>query len=59
MSDADVVVIGGGFCGLAAAHELVKQGVRVTVLERDEEVGGLAGSCQWNSAREVLSPLVH
>jgi len=30
-----VVVIGGGFCGLAAAYELGKHGVRATVLERD------------------------
>ena len=39
-----VAVIGAGFCGLAAAYELGRHGVRVTVLERDAEVGGLAGS---------------
>ena len=39
-----VAVVGGGFCGLAAAHELGRRGVRATVLERDAEVGGLAGS---------------
>jgi protoporphyrinogen oxidase len=39
-----VVVIGAGFAGLAAAWELVQQGVRVTVCEADDEVGGLAGS---------------
>ena len=39
-----VAVIGGGFCGLAAAYELGRHGVRATVLERDAEVGGLAGS---------------
>ena len=38
-----VAVIGGGFCGLAAAYELGKCGVRATVLEADAEVGGLAG----------------
>ena len=38
-----VSVIGGGFCGLAAAYELGRHGVRATVLERDAEVGGLAG----------------
>ena len=39
-----VVVIGAGFCGLAAAYELGKRGVRPTVLECDDNVGGLAGS---------------
>jgi protoporphyrinogen oxidase len=37
-------VIGAGFGGLSAAWELVQRGVRVTVCEADEEVGGLAGS---------------
>ena len=39
-----VVIIGAGFCGLAAAWELVQRGIKVTVLEQDEAVGGLAGS---------------
>lgn len=39
-----VAVIGGGFCGLAAAYELCRRGIRAIVLERDSEVGGLAGS---------------
>lgn len=37
------IVIGGGFSGLAAAHELAKSGKRVAVVERDAELGGLAG----------------
>ena len=39
-----IAVIGGGFCGLAAAYELGRLGIRATVLEREAEVGGLAGS---------------
>ena len=39
-----VVIIGAGFGGLAAAWELVRRGIKVTVLEQDDEVGGLAGS---------------
>ena len=39
-----VAVIGGGFCGLAAAWELGRLGIRATVLEADSAVGGLAGS---------------
>ncbi len=44
MPQQHVVVIGAGFCGLAAAWELVQHGVAVTVLEQDNVVGGLAGS---------------
>ncbi len=46
-----VAVIGGGFCGLAAAYELGRRGVRATVLERDAEIGGLAGSFPVGGAR--------
>ena len=46
-----VAIIGAGFCGLAAAYELGKHGIRVTVLERDTEIGGLAGSFKVNGVR--------
>lgn len=45
------VIIGAGFCGLSAAYELVKRGFQVTVLEKDAEVGGLAGSFLVNGTR--------
>ncbi|MFG2372842.1 protoporphyrinogen oxidase [Streptomyces sp. NPDC048504] len=35
-----VVVIGAGIAGLAAAHRLLDRGVRVTVVEASERVGG-------------------
>jgi protoporphyrinogen oxidase len=46
-----VVVIGAGFCGLAAAYELGKHGFRTTVLESDSDIGGLAGSFDVNGVR--------
>src|SRR6267154_6773816 len=33
--DIDVVVVGGGFCGLSAARSLEKRGVKVAVLEAE------------------------
>jgi protoporphyrinogen oxidase len=45
------VIIGAGFCGLTAAHELAKRGFKVTVLEKDSEIGGLAGSFLANGTR--------
>ena len=48
---SDVIVIGAGFCGLTAAHALAKRGFRVSVLEQDIEIGGLAGSFEINGVR--------
>lgn len=48
---SNVVVIGGGFTGLSAAYELARLGVAVTVLERDDEVGGMAASFKINGCQ--------
>ena len=37
---AKVIVVGAGFCGLAAATELEAAGIDVTVLEARDRVGG-------------------
>ena len=44
MSDRRVLIIGGGFAGLAAAVDLVEQGVKVLLLERRAFLGGRAYS---------------
>lgn len=44
MTQKHVAIVGGGFTGLSAAYELTKLGHNVTVVERDEALGGLAGS---------------
>jgi isorenieratene synthase len=38
------VVVGGGIAGIAAATVLCERGVKVTLLEREPELGGRAGS---------------
>ena len=43
MDQRPIVIIGGGFSGLAAAYDLARRGFAVEVLEADREVGGLAG----------------
>ena len=46
-----VIVIGAGFCGLTAAYDLAKRRIRVTVMERESDVGGLAGSFKVGDTR--------
>ena len=38
----DVVILGGGLCGLYAAHKLTSRGLRALVLEKEPYFGGLA-----------------
>ncbi|WP_251056033.1 protoporphyrinogen oxidase [Streptomyces sp. ISL-94] len=60
-STGHVVVIGGGIAGLAAAHRLLSQGVRVTLLEAGHRLGGklrsgeLAGAPVDLGAESVLA----
>ena len=46
-----VVVIGAGPAGLTAAYLLAKDGIRVTVLEADNMVGGISRTAQYRGYR--------
>lgn len=39
-----IVIVGGGFTGLTAAYELLKNGFSVKVLESEPDIGGLAAA---------------
>lgn len=42
-----VVVVGGGVAGLTVAYQLMQKGRKVTVLEKEEVLGGLARSFRY------------
>ncbi|MCZ6535272.1 MAG: FAD-dependent oxidoreductase [Dehalococcoidia bacterium] len=52
METSDVVIVGGGAVGCATAYFLAKDGVKVTVLEKDTVAGAASGY-----AMGLLSPL--
>lgn len=43
-NDCRVVIIGAGFTGLTAGYELAKRGIRVSILEAEPDIGGLAAA---------------
>ena len=51
LADAHVAVVGAGISGLAAAERLGRAGVRVTVLESSERVGGKRRRAPWRGRR--------
>ncbi len=61
-ADKSATVIGGGLAGMTAAAEIAKQGFKVDLIERNEELGGHANDLNsiFLSAKdpnEVIGPL--
>lgn len=48
MITTDVLIIGGGPCGLAAAYGAAKEGAQCLILERDNRLGGILNQCIHN-----------
>lgn len=58
MSESQIVIVGGGIGGLAAAAALQKVGMRATVLEQAPEIGEVgAGLSLWSNAIKALRQL--
>jgi protoporphyrinogen oxidase len=51
-----VVVLGGGLAGLSCAWRLAQGGATVTVLEKEDVVGGCARSFRWKDTIHDLGP---
>lgn len=40
----DIIIFGGGLAGLTLAHELIKQNFKILIIDKDNELGGMARS---------------
>ncbi|WP_299236225.1 phytoene desaturase family protein [Natronomonas sp.] len=56
LADRTVTVVGGGFGGLSAACYLAADGADVTLLERHEDLGGVAGRIETDGFRIDTGP---
>ena len=56
MSQEQILILGAGPAGMACAMELHKAGERFTVVEKDEQVGGLAKTYQMGAFRTDNGP---
>jgi protoporphyrinogen oxidase len=52
----DLVIVGGGPSGMAAALEAVRNGAHPTVIERLDRVGGLARTIEFEGCRFDIGP---
>jgi len=55
----NIAIIGGGLTGLTAAYELLKNGHRVTVFEKEKKLGGLAGGFRQSDWKWSLEKTYH
>jgi UDP-galactopyranose mutase len=56
VSDRDILVLGGGVAGSSIAYYLSEKGYRVTIVEKNQRVGGLARTCYYGGHPYEFGP---
>jgi phytoene dehydrogenase-like protein len=47
----DIIIVGGGICGLLVGINLQKQGSKVLILEKQPQLGGKCSELVWEGTR--------
>ena len=55
----DITVLGGGVSGLASAYELLKRGHKVRIIEKSNQLGGLAKTINWCGRPIDMGPHIY
>jgi UDP-galactopyranose mutase len=56
VSDRDILVLGGGVAGSSIAYYLTEKDYRVTIVEKNQRVGGLARTCYYGGHPYEFGP---
>ncbi|GAB1402124.1 hypothetical protein MASR1M68_10350 [Elusimicrobiota bacterium] len=56
MKNKNIIMIGAGITGLVSAYELLKQGHKVVIIEKEADVGGLARSFKYDNMTFDIGP---
>ncbi|MDW8302559.1 MAG: FAD-dependent oxidoreductase [Bacteroidia bacterium] len=59
MKDKNILIIGAGFAGLAAAIELIQNNISFTIIEKSPAVGGLSQTIEIDGVRFELGPHIY
>ncbi len=51
-----VIILGAGISGLATAWELASAGIPVIIIEKESDIGGLAGTIDWDGWKFDYGP---
>jgi protoporphyrinogen oxidase len=48
LKQKEAIILGAGITGLVTAWKLANEGIKVTIIEKDEVAGGLCGTIDWD-----------
>jgi len=54
-----VIILGGGISGLSLGYELLKRNIKVEIIEKSDQLGGLAKTINWKGYKVDMGPHIY